>query len=555
MVRAARVFGSKSTSPASPRTGVKISKTYAKSTKLNKEGFPAFERTVEEDTLSVLLTNTLSQTFYSTQDEIAKETVEVLKAMAKKDPEFLAKALVYAREKGLMKLAPVVGLAVLSTQEVEGRKILFRKAFQRVCRIPDDVREFVALCRTKEIRQGLGGQVKKVVQHWLRHLSPYHAVKYGSARSEGITIRDILRMTHPRPENPAQCELFGWLVNGWDKVGPEPSPSNPQIWAFEKLKRSEDEKEIVSLIKKYKLPWEVVVPSVKKMTSAVWKALLDDMPYMALLRNLNTMKRHEVLDDKKTVLGIAKRLSDKENVRKSRQFPFRFFNAFNAFDGPQEIRDALADALEASFVNVPEIKGRVCVSNDISSSMDAKPSDKGVTTCADIAGIFGAALFKKSEDVVLIPFDDQAHPEMGKVSRRDSIMTIAKQISRIQGGTDLGAPLRHLKAFGEKVDVFIGITDNEDWSGRGVLTQVEEYRQKINPNLKAVFVTIMPERDWVAPANYPGVWFVQGWSDRVLRYIPMVLEGGQGQVEEIRKINLFEKEAVEPKVSEESVTD
>lgn len=549
MVRSKHIFGAK----PQVKVEIEVSPTYAKSDRVNAEGFPAFSRTLEEDALSVLMVNTLSNTFYTSQHDLAKETLDVLKAMADKDPEFLAKACVYAREKGLLKLAPVIGLAVLSAKDVGGRKDFFRKAFPRVCRIPDDVREFVTFCRTKKARKGLGGQAKVMVQHYLRHMSEYHAVKYGSANSQGITVRDILRMTHPKPKTEAQRELFGWLVNGWKDVGSEPSPSNPKVWALEKIKRSTDEKEIIKLVEDHKLPFEVVIPSVQKMTKGIWNALLQGMPYMALLRNLNTMERHGLLEDKTVLNRIVKRISDPEQVRKSKQFPFRFWNALNAAKGPQAIKDALADALEASFANMPEIKGRVCVSNDISYSMSGKVSEKGTARFCDIAGIFGAALFKKCEDVILVPFDDRAHPELGNVSRRDSVMGIAKQIGRADNGTSLGAPIEYLRQRREKVDVFIGITDNEDWSGRGFLTYLEEYRRSINPNLKAFLVTIAPYRHWVAPKDYPGVWFVQGWSDSVLRFIPFMLEGGHGQVDEVRKLDLSLTQA--PKAMEESTTD
>lgn len=556
MARGGHLYGQ--VGPINPASGKVMSATYNKADKVNKGGQPAFSRSIEEDTLAVLTTQTLSNTFYVGQKELAKETVDVLRAMSAKDPEFLAKALVYARNKGLMKLAPTVGLAVLSENKTDQGKAAFSKAFRHVIRIPDDLREFVELIRTGSFggKKALMGVRKIVVQNWLRHMSEYHGLKYGSGNSEGITLRDVLRLTHPLPKvldrnkdakglsydrlrNGAQAELFGWLVKGWEGVGEKPSPTNALVWAFEKVKRSEDEKEIVSLIKKYKLPWEVVVPAVKKMTTAIWTALLDGMPYMALLRNLNTMERHEVLKDKAIVKDIAKRLSDPEAVAKCKQLPFRFFNAHKAYNGPQEIRDAIHDALEASFINMPEIKGlKTVVSNDISGSMDGAASDKGTARYCDVAGIFAAALFKKCEDVDLIPFDTSAHPVLGRVSRRDTIMSIAQKVGIAQGGTDVGAPIKHMIRERIKADVFIGITDNVDWAGDGFLTNLEEYRSRVNKNLKCFLVTIAPYRDGLAPMNYPDVYCTYGWSDSVLKYIGLILAGGGGQVDDVKAIDL-----------------
>lgn len=554
MTVAGSLFGTPA--PINPRSGQAMSRAFLQADKTNREGAPAFSRPLEEDALAVLTTQTLGNTFYASKKELAQELVDVLRKVSDKDPLFLAQALVYARQNGLMKLAPTIGLAVLSENKTSAGREAFRKAFRQVIRIPDDLREFVTLIRTGAFGpKAMTGLRKTMIQNWLRHMSEYHGVKYGSTASEGMTLRDILRLTHPRPKDGkgtagkdydrlrsgAQAELFGWLVKGWEKVGLDPSPSNPMVWALERVKRWEGESaeaEIIKLVREYKLPWEVVVPSVKKMTTQIWKALMGTMPYMALLRNLNTFDRHGVLADKAAVQEIARRLSDRENVKKSKQLPFRFWNAFKVYTGPQEIRDALSDALEASFENMPELSGRICISNDTSGSMGSPASEKGTTTYAEIAGIFAAALFKKAPDVMLLPFDTEVHAEKGRVSRRDTILSIVQAISGHGGGTDIGAPIRHLLREKKQVDVFIGITDQEDWAGRGFLTEWEEYKRKLSPNAKAFLVTIAPYRDGLAPAGTRDVYFTYGWSDSVLRFISTVLSGGTGQVDHVRSIDL-----------------
>ncbi len=556
MTRGGHLYGQ--VGPINPKTGQVMSPTYNMADKVNRAGQQAFSRSLEEDTLAVLTTQTLSNTFYVGQKELAKEFVEVIRKMSDKDPVFLAKALIYARNKGLMKLAPTVGLAVLSENKTDKGKRAFSQAFRHVIRIPDDLREFVELIRTGSFggKKAMMGVRKIVVQNWLRHMSEYHALKYGSANSEGITLRDILRLTHPLPKvldrhkdgkgpsydrlrSGAQAELFGWLVKGWEKIGTEPSPTNALVWAFEKLKRSEDEKEIISLVKKYKLPWEVVVPAVKKMSKGIWTALLDGMPYMALLRNLNTMERHEVLKDDAIVKDIAKRLSDPEAVAKCKQLPFRFWNAEKAYKGPRPIVDAIHDAMEQSFVNMPEIKGmKVGISPDSSGSMGSKVSDKGEATYADVANLFAAALFKKCEDVDLLPFDTDVYPEKGRVTKRSSILGIADKLRGHGGGTEIGAPLKYYRQNRIKLDVWIGITDAEDWAGRGFVSELEAYRQQINPKLKCFLVTIAPYRDGLTPVNYPDVWCTYGWSDSILKYIGLVLSGGAGQVDDVKAIDL-----------------
>lgn len=588
MTRSGFLFGN--VGPLGPGGGGR-SPIYQKADTVNHEGFPAFTRSIEETTLSFLMTNMLSNTFYVSQEENVKETVDVLTRMADKDPVFLAKALVYARNRGLLKLAPTVGLTVLSASEKEGAKKAFRLAFRHVVQIPDDLREFVELCKKAQIRKGkrvkvvtkvkdgkrvvvdrqvmpgqggLGGLAKLCVQNWLRHMSEFHAVKYGSDASKGITLPDIVKLAHPSPStrkadkgrdydrlrNGAQRELFGWLVKGWNEIGPEPSPTNPMVWALERIKRLTDEEKIVSLVEKYKLPHEVVVPSVKKMTTAIWQAILKGMPYMAMLRSLNTMVRNGAFDDAGIVKDVAKRLSDKENVLSSKQLPFRFLSASKAFKGPQEIRDALTDAMEHSFANLPDMKGlRFVISNDVSTSMDMKVvgakkvelrpgQEDRRPECREIAGIFAAALFKRCEDSAIVPFNTAPQPDLGRVSKRDSIMTISRQISQCSGGTNLAAPVEYMMDKPEKVDVFIVLTDDEDWAGKGFLTAFEQYKARRNPAVKAFCIRLAPKSSFSAPPGYENVYFIEGWSASVLSFIPLILNGGTSQVDEVRKIDL-----------------
>jgi 60 kDa SS-A/Ro ribonucleoprotein len=93
--------------------------------------------------------------------------------------------------------------------------------------------------------------------------------------------------------------------------------------------------------------------------------------------------------------------------------------------------------------------------------------------------------------------------------------------------------------------VFVGITDNEDWGyGAGqqcrgpFLSLWREYRAKVNPKAQAFVIQIAPYKHAVAPTGEPGVHFIYGWSDAVVRYIPFVLEGGESQIREIEEMFL-----------------
>ncbi|MBI5077551.1 TROVE domain-containing protein [Candidatus Falkowbacteria bacterium] len=533
---------------ATPRTRIaRRSETHP-----NREGAPAYYRTLREQVSQILLTGTLGNTFYASGRELGEEAMDVLLQAREECPEFLAKALVYARKFGCVKTLPTLGLAVLSGGRGKTRPH-FEAAFDQVVLIPDDLRAFVALCLSGKVpgRNGLGGVAREAVRKWIAGISEYHALKYGSAASREVTLRDILRLAHPHPRSANVAERFGWLVKGSEGLGDDES-LNPQIRRLEALKQAQNDDEIVRLIHEGHLPFEVVLPSVKAAQPAVWEALLYNAPYMNLLRNLVAFTRHGVFAKKDNVWYAVERLTDQRAVERSKVLPFRFFDAWRAYsekcDAPDnQIADAIRKALELSFSNMPTLGNRqVAIGTDVSGSMCGPISDKGSTRCIDIAGIFTGALMRRIEGrAIPLPFSTQAHANCG-LSGRDEILTTAEKVARIGGGgTAIGAPVEYLLQRKLAVDVFIGITDQEDWAyGEGMscsgrfFNLWRRYRQEVAPSARAFLVTIAPYRDAVAPAGEKGIRFIYGWSGSVLKYIALDLESGESQMKAIEQMRL-----------------
>jgi 60 kDa SS-A/Ro ribonucleoprotein len=528
--------------------------------KLNHAGGVTYERSLREQVLQVLTTSTLGNTFYVSSDNLRKETVDVLTRGRRECPEFLARALVWARNHGMMRKVPILGLCILSAGG-GATKRLFTQVFPLVVKTPDDLREFIRECIEGHIpgRKGLGGMTVPVVRDWLATLTEYHALKYGSSVSKGVTLRDAIRMSHPKPQSAEIAETFAWLVRGNEGLGGDLG-TLPQIRAFEALKRATTEEEQVRLVRDGKLPFEVVVP-VAKPTTRVWSELLLHAPYMNLLRNLVTFTRHGVFTEESHVLHAIERLTDARAVQHSKVLPFRFWNAWKQYREVEgfepRIADAIRQACETSFANLASFGDRtVCVAPDVSGSMSSAVSDKGTTRCIDIAGIFAGALMKRMpERGIVLPFESHVVTNAG-LSFRDDVLVTAEKLARIHGGgTAVGAPIQHLLDRKISVDVFIGITDNEDWDhGDGYGHQIRgsflalwrDYRKNVNPNAKAFLVTIAPYRDAVAPKGEKGVRFIYGWSDRVLEYIMLSLDAGKTQVQAIEAMSLRARDSGNP---------
>ncbi len=301
---------------------------YEQATGLNHEGFPTFARTLEEQYLQTLLTNTLGHTFYASQGDNYAATLELHAKMVAADPAFAARALVYAREQGTMRLQPIVGLVFLSQVD----RALFRAIFDRVILTPGDLLDFVQIVRSKQIRPGLGRTIKDEINRWLNGISEYHVIKYGSDTGAKLSLRDVLRLTHPQPVDEQHDALFQYLTDRqkWrERFGERIPKLTPQIHAVELLKRASDGREIRTLIERGKLPYEAVTGAVKPDTET-WDYLMRQMPYFALLRHINTLQRAGVLVDERAVNYVVQRLTDTDALRKAKVLPFRLHAAWVA---------------------------------------------------------------------------------------------------------------------------------------------------------------------------------------------------------------------------------
>ncbi|HEX9037294.1 MAG TPA: TROVE domain-containing protein [Ktedonobacterales bacterium] len=256
---------------------------YDVATETNYEGAPTFSRSDEEALARVLRTGMLEPTVYASAQELAEEALALFAAFAAKDPRYLAQAIVYARNEGLMRLAPLTALVALSAAPNEDAKEMFRLIFPRVVRTPGDLQDVISLIRAKKLR-GMGKLVQRAAGRWLGAMSEYHAIKYG-AESQEMSLRDIYRLTRPKLAGAAN-DIARYLVKG------EVADGLAQIAGYEAFKTEarayrgepapDGEKRLLSLIAESRLPWEVVTAQVSG-SAAVWTAMLYQMPYMACL--------------------------------------------------------------------------------------------------------------------------------------------------------------------------------------------------------------------------------------------------------------------------------
>ena len=142
--------------------------------------------------------------------------------------------------------------------------------------------------------RGWGRGLRKAIGNWYTQRplkdAVYQTVKY--RQRYNWTHRDLLRKAHPYVTDSQMNILFEWITKGtlpsW-----QDHPALHLILAYEDAKTA-GPNDLARIIELRKLTWEMV-PSEMLDKPEVWRALTQDMPMTALLRNLATLTRVGVI--------------------------------------------------------------------------------------------------------------------------------------------------------------------------------------------------------------------------------------------------------------------
>ena len=209
-----------------------------------------------------------------------------------------------------------------------GKKAAYA-AVPTVCRTGTHLFQFAA---ASDQLRGWGRGLRQAVADWYTTKSArdlgYQVTKY--QQREGWSHRDLLRLAHPKSTDSEVQAVLRWVTHGAGAMGAltvkrpllgadasvvhaAVTADLPRVvQAAELAKRAESEQEIVRLIHEYRLVRECI-PTKFLSASAVWEALLEDMPVTALLRNLATLTRVGVIaPDSAGARTAVERLTDVE---------------------------------------------------------------------------------------------------------------------------------------------------------------------------------------------------------------------------------------------------
>ena len=388
------------------------------------------------------------------EDQFYEDGVEIAgrisALVAKVAPGQVAAMAVEARER--MKLRHVPLLLVREMARLKTHRHLVAETLARVVQRADELAEFLAIY-WKDGKQPVSAQVKKGLAAAFTKFDAYALGKYN--HDGQVKLRDVLFLSHAKPVDTAQAELWKQLVSDALPV--------PDTWEV-RLSSGSDKRES-------------------------WESLLRErkLGAMALLRNLRNFAQCDV--DEQLVLAALR------EVRTERVLPFRYVAA--ARYAPQWEQE-LENAMFRCIASQEKLDGKTVLLVDVSGSMDASLSRNSEMRRVDAASGLAVLLREICEKVSVYTFSDDlvAVPARHGFALRDAISTSQKH-----NGTRLGHALSALR---EPYDRIVVITDEQSHDavpgprGAGYMVNVASYKNGV---------------------GYGKWTHIDGWSEAVVDYI------------------------------------
>lgn len=501
--------------------------------------------------------------YYATEQKMSRENAQAAEKCLKADGKRVVQMVVDISKAGrAAKNDPAIFvLAMASKLGDQDTKKAAREALSAVCRIGTHLFHFA---QYMEAFGGWGRGTKRAVANWYNSRKPeklaYQVVKY-QAR-DGWSHQDLLRLAHAKPTGSEfHNAIFRWIAkgpeNGLLDVGTVPEPLH-MIWAFEAAKRAKKAAEVVKLVKEYNLPREAI-PTQFLKDATVWEALLQDMPMMAMIRNLGNLSKCGLLSPmSQAETLVMHRLEDEVRLQRARIHPVAVLAAMKVYSGgcgfrgkgTWEVCRAVVDALDAAFYAtfkyVEPARKRMLLALDVSSSMDGNPV-AGVVGLDARQGSAAMALVtaKTEKQYQFVAFTssgggfgwgrNQTNPDDGISTlnfsprqRLDDVVNKTRSLSF--GGTDCALPMRWALKNKVQVDCFCIYTDNETWAGDIHPSQaLKEYRQKMGIDAKLVVVAMCSNGFSIADPNDAGMVDVVGFDTHAPVFITDFARGGPVQ--------------------------
>lgn len=487
----------------------------------NNAGGYVFELDIWKRLDRFLILGSEGGTYYVGEKELTQDNAKAVLACIQADGTRVVRRCVEISESGrapkndpaLFVLAMCAGLGSVGTKKAA------LKVLQKVARIGTHLFHFIEYL---EGFRGWSRQSRRAVANWYNNQEiddlAYQVIKY--QQRDGWSNRDLLRLSHPKTNDPVRNNVYRWIVGKPTDIGVELPVT---IKAFEVVKKAERASTITESIRKYNLPRETI-PTQWLNDVSVWNALLRHMSLNALIRNLGKMTSIELLQPMSTAVNwVIKKLSNKEYIHKSRLHPLAILIALKQYESGHgdkgkltwepvsQIVDALNDAFYLAFQNVEPTGKRIMLSLDVSGSMSESFGGTNVSCCEGASAM--ALITARNESNYMITRFNKGIETMpiSPRQRLDDVLKYTKEING--GGTDCALPMLYALGKNIPIDAFCVYTDFETWAGNiHPFQALEKYRKKMGIDAKLIVVGMASTGFSIANPNDAGMLDIVGFD-------------------------------------------
>jgi 60 kDa SS-A/Ro ribonucleoprotein len=517
---------------------------------MNNAGGYTYEVSDKDLLLRILILGTTGNTYYSSAKKLSEDSIESIKKMiADGKGEMVVETLrdVYMTNRAPKPDTLFYVLALLTNTDIP--KEIKSKAYDVLTEIRTFSQLYLLESNRKSFgKKGFGKGARKAFFKLINKMSgknfAYQSTKYVSRTfgKETWSIKDIIRCAHiPSKKLNLESQLvLTYVMKGFEAmeeiydnyiVKPtECKNTFEYICAVEFVKTYvSDEKidEAIELIKKYKLPREVINTKLLS-NNKIWKALLINdenkivMPITALLRNLGNLSSRNMFEENDELVNVVcKHITNPNVLKYGNIHPVALLTALSTYQSGKgikgklvwpvnkQISDALEEAFYISFGNTEGTGKRIMHAVDCSGSMTSPMTCMPqLSSCKAVATLVMEAIKRETvyaeinstkyvQDVLLF----SRVSKMVDIKSDNKLNDVMKIIQENNfGSTDcslaiLKACNLYKESNGENglYDAFIVYTDNETYCGNiHPSVALETYKKETGIDAKLIVVATTP---------------------------------------------------------------
>ncbi len=501
----------------------------ADGTKQNNAGGYSFTIDRWKQLERFLILGSMQGTYYVGAKQLTKENAQIVIECLELDGKLVVDYILAMVQSGRAP-KPDPALFALALCASLGNEQVRSYALQNLANVAKTSTHLFTFVENVQALRGWGRALKRAVAQWYNQQSVdallYQVTKY--KQRNGWSHRDLLRLSHPQASSADHALVYDWICARNNAERKSPALHRFELLGvIEKLHDSISEQEAYQLIKKYTLAREVL-PSELLNSPLIWKALLDDMPATALLRNLGKMTNLGILQDFSQEQATAiQKLHTLTQGKQTSLHPLSILMALNTYGSghgvlgdlawqPQsKILEALEAAFYASFSQVQPTGKKIMLAVDVSGSMFGASIANTCLSAGEAAAAL-AMMHKQIEPECIIKAFSTEFIDLPITKSMNLKQTIGMMRQIAFGGTDCAQPMLYACAYKIPVDTFIIITDNETWAGAVHPAQaLQQYRKAMGIPAKLVVCAMTATQFSIADPLDAGMLDIVGFDSSI----------------------------------------